>query len=190
MRARRVVLVAGTTALVALLLAGGYLFMQLKNGDPRILQTCAEEAAAPMGWACERALFRYHPTPAEVQRFNAEGGPMYAVTTNNEAFARRLLAHYLAAGIDINATVQRLPMKWTALHAMVVQGNPMAVRLLVEHGADTAMRDADGKAPLDLARELHAKEPSDARAQVLQVLMAEKPRQPVEESRASDAAKP
>lgn len=183
-------MITGATALVALLMAGGYLFTQLKNGDPRVLQTCAEEAAAPMGWACEHALFRYHPTPAEVQRFNAEGGPMYAVTTNNEAFARRLLAHYLAAGIDINATVQRLPTKWTALHAMVVQGNPMAVRLLVEHGADTAVRDADGKAPLDLARELHAKDPSDARAQVLQWLMAEKPHPALEESRASGSAQP
>lgn len=171
----KVFLGAVAVALVGLFTVGGYVFVQLKDGDPRILQACAEEAAAPMGWACEQALFRYHPTPADVQRFNAEGGPMYAVTTNNEAFARRLLAHYLAAGIDINATVQRLPTKWTALHAMVVQGNPMAVRLLVEHGADTTLRDAEGKAPLDLARELHAKEPTDARAQVLRLLMAEKP---------------
>lgn len=172
--AKRVFWVAGAVATAVVLVTGGYVFSQVKGGDPRVLQTCAEESAAPMNWACEQALFRYHPTAAEVERFNADGGPMYAVTTNNEAFARRLLAHYLSAGVDINATIQRLPTKWTALHAMVMQGNPMAVRLLLEHGADTSVRDAEGKTPLDLARELHAKEASVARAKVLEALTAVK----------------
>ena len=156
-----VLAVAGTTA------AAAYATYELGSGDIVELQVCAESDPAPAAWICKQSLLNFHPTPEEVQYLNGTAGAHIPASTRDEQLARRLLKRYIATGMNINAADERTQAKLTALHVMVMEPNPKAVALLLEFGADPGVKDSKERTALELARELHAKEPTLAGAEVL-----------------------
>lgn len=155
-----VLAVAGTAA------AAAYATCELGSGGIVELQVCAESDLAPAAWICKQSLLNFHPTPEEVKYLNSTAGAHIPASTPDEKLARRLLKHYIAAGMNINAADERTQSKLTALHAMVMEPNPKEVALLLEFGADPGAKDLKGRTALDPARELHAREPTLARAEV------------------------
>lgn len=155
----------------------------LKKMDVRLLQSCMQVDPQPFSGLCEQYFYRFHPTPDEVKELNTTAGARFAFMAKNESDARRVLKHYLDAGVDINAVDQHMdatlnkkePRKWTALHGAVLGSHLMEVKLLLEFGASREVRDAKGRTPLELARELQAKNPSPQREEAIRLLEADKP---------------
>lgn len=63
----------------------------------------------------------------------------------------------------MNSTDQVHPqMGWTALHQLVVGPDLLGIRILLEAGARTDIKDGKGRTPLDHLRERLQKRPDDA----------------------------
>lgn len=145
--------------------------------EATLLQACMQVDPQPAAWLCEQFFYRTHPTPEEVRELNAIAGAKFASMANNESDARRVLKHYLDAGVDINAVDQRKLLgdertqpKFTALHIAVLSSEPIQVRLLLEFGASREVRDAKGRTPLELARELQGKHPTPEYTEIVRLL--------------------
>jgi hypothetical protein len=163
----------------ALVVAAAALLVHLHQRNLLYLQTCMAIDPQPLSWLCERFFYRYHPTPEEVQELNGAAGPRFAFEAKDEAQARRQLRRYLEAGVNIDAVDlrteavdRRTPLKFTALHAAVLAPEVMEVRLLLEFGASTQVRDGKGRTPLELAREMQGRSPSPKRDEVVRMLEA------------------
>ena len=159
-----------TAVAVSLFGACAYAVHDLRSEDMVTLQVCVEKYPQPAAWICEQALFSQHPTPQELTELSQRAGALFAVHQTEEEHARRFLKHYIAAGVDVNAVDKRHALGWTALHSMVLDPDVSAVRVLIEHGASASIPDAKGQTALDLARGLHAKDPSPTRAEVVRLL--------------------
>jgi hypothetical protein len=148
------------------------------------LQSCIQERAFPgSDWACSQALYRFHPTPPEVAEMNAAAGAAWALSMSDEAQARRLLQHYIQAGVDVNAVDRRSPgANWTALHVAASGSDLKGVRLLLEAGAKASVQDIKGRTPLDLAQQRARTSPDDGNyaeiAKALQSAMSKSGAQP------------
>ena len=81
------------------LLAGGVavaLFARSVLGrDAMQLQICMEVERPILAWPCKQALYRLHPTAAEIRELNRSAGAQFVVFMEDRAEAQRLLAHYL-----------------------------------------------------------------------------------------------
>ncbi|MCW7537983.1 hypothetical protein OOT46_08990 [Aquabacterium sp. A7-Y] len=162
-----------TLVVIAGLAAGGAAgVVELKRTDALILQGCADTGRPVVSAVCDWGLYRFHPTAEEVASMNRTAGAMFPLQRESETEARRLLKHYLGAGLDINAVDERIPVKWTALHAMASEPNATAVRILLESGAKADLRDAKGRTPADVARERAQRNPQEGHDKVLQLLEA------------------
>lgn len=156
----------------------GIVLYELANSNVLHLQSCMQVYPRPFPWLCEQYLYRHHPTPEEVKELNTAAGARFAFFTPAESDGRRLLKHYLEAGIDINAVDEHVdatffkdaPRRWTALHIAASESNVTAVKLLLEFGASRDVRDATGKTPLELAREVQLKSPTPEREEVIRLL--------------------
>lgn len=171
-RSLRWSLVGAAGLLVAACAYGAY---ELRKSPLWYLQSCADTAYAPASWLCEQALFSQHPTPQELADMNQRAGALFAVHQVKEANARRFLAHYIKAGLDINAIDRSNGQQWTALHLVARDADPGSVRVLLEHGADVTLKDAHGRTAVDRARERHAKYPTPESAEVLKLLESRQP---------------
>lgn len=179
MKLRRVLLwVLGLSGTV-LTASAAVVIYDVGTSDALYLQTCMKDYSKPFPWVCEKFFYRYHPTPEEVKELNSAAGASFAFEAKNEGDARRQLKRYLDAGVDINAidqrTVAQTQSKLTALHGAVLRPGLMEVRLLLEFGASREIRDAKGRTPLELAREIQAKNPNPQREEVIRLLEAGKP---------------
>lgn len=147
-------------------------FLVFYRSDTVQMQSCIEnpDIWQPTRAACRLALYRFHPTPDDIRHLNTIAGAAFAAELNDEADARRLLAHLLASGLDVNARATNSPSGFTALHLAASGRKVHAVRLLIEFGADPVLRDATGRTPLDMARELQARYSGQDYAQVIRVL--------------------
>ena len=158
-------------ALLALIAVSlGWAVLTLRNTSPVTLQACMEAESGARAWSCRQALYLLHPTMDEVQRLNATAGAQLPVRIADSTEAEPLLQHYLQAGVDIDSVDLRSPLKWTALHSVVFEGNAQAVRLLLEHGARIDVKDSKGRTALDLARETLQKTPSPEAGQIVSML--------------------
>jgi len=158
------------------LLAGGVavaLFARSVLGrDAMQLQICMEVERPILAWPCKQALYRLHPTAAEIRELNRSAGAQFVVFMEDRAEAQRLLAHYLQAGLDLDARDKRDVLAvgesrsnphWTALHLAAMALDENAVRLLLDNKANPAVKDDAGRTPLDLARAAEAKQSADKR---------------------------
>jgi len=166
-RARRLGLIA---LLLAVTVSVGWTITALRNTSPVTLQACMESESGPRARVCRQALYHLHPTQEEVVELNASAGAQYPVLMPDRNEATRLLQHYLRAGVDINAIDTRSPLKWTALHTATFEGNPQAVRLLLDNGADARIKDSMGRTPLDIAHDALSKVPSGGFGQIVSML--------------------
>jgi hypothetical protein len=134
----------------ALIVANG-----LRSMHALRLQSCMEERVFPgAAWACSQALFRFHPTTAEVAEMNSVAGASWALTMGDDAQVRRLLQHYVRSGVELDAVDRRMPgANWTALHLAASSSDLRGVRLLLEAGASAQVQDLKGRTPLDLAHQ-------------------------------------
>lgn len=140
-----------------------YIANNLRNMHVLYLQSCIQERALPgADWACRQALYKFHPTPAEVAEMNATAGAAWALSMADEAQARHLLQHYIQAGVDVNAVDRRSPgANWTALHVAASSSDLKGVRLLLEAGANASAQDLKGRTPLDLVQQRARTSPED-----------------------------
>ena len=182
MKAKRALLWAlGLTGATMAAITVGVLH-DLANRNTVQLQACMHADPQPFSGLCQQFFYRFHPTPQEVEELNTAAGAGFAFMANSESEARQVLKHYLDAGVDINAVDQRTisidektKAKFTALHGAVLASELMEVKLLLEFGASREIRDAKGRTPLDLARELQAKNPNPQRAEIIRLLESGKP---------------
>jgi len=154
----------GAVAAALVVAAAAYATNHLRTTHVLFLQSCAETPAFPgSDWMCRQALYRFHPTDDEIAEMNQKLGATWVLDVKDEAQARRLLQHYVAAGLDVNATDREHPQAaWTALHFAVAGADARGVRLLLEAGADPTIKDAKGRTPLDLAKEQAQRFPTEA----------------------------
>jgi len=162
--------VALATVAGALLAISAYAAYDLGSGDALSLQACVEVYPRPAGWICEKSLFWFHPTAAEVEEMNRSAGALIVLSVSDKEFGRRLLKHFLGAGLDINARDQRTQSKWTALHGAAAGPNVEEVKILLAHGADPSIKDAAGMTPLDRAKRAQEKFPSPRQVEVVRLL--------------------
>jgi hypothetical protein len=168
--ARRLSWIAGAAA-VAVALAAIWGAVTLRQADHIQLLALSRSTIQPMAWIYEQGLYRLHPTAEEIRDLNSRAGAATLLTEASEPEARRLLAHYLAAGLDINSINQWSPSGSSTLHYAVISGIPMETRLLLEFGARTDIRDSQGLTPLDLARLRQQKVPDRVElAKIVQLL--------------------
>lgn len=161
----------GAAAAAAVALAAIWGVVALRQADHIQLLALSRSTIQPMAWIYEQGLYRLHPTTEEVRDINSRAGATTLLTQASEPEARRLLAHYLAAGLDINSINQGAPSGSATLHYAVISGIPMETRLLLEFGARTDIRDGQGLTPLDLARLRQQKFPDRAElAEIVQWL--------------------
>ncbi|MEJ8851805.1 hypothetical protein [Variovorax rhizosphaerae] len=158
------------------MLAGGaavaLLARSVLDRDAMQLQICMEVERPFLAWPCRQALYRLHPTAAEIRDMNRSAGAQFVVFMEDRAEARRLLSHYLNAGLDINAQDHRDALAsgesrgnphWTALHLAATALDENAVPLLLDNKANPAVKDDTGRTPLDLAKAAAAKQSPDQR---------------------------
>jgi hypothetical protein len=115
----------------------------------------------PITWIIEQGLYAFHPTAEEVQDLNRKAGADALIYYIPEPQARRLLAHYIAAGLDINRHNLASPLLTTALHSAAWADKASYTRVLLDFGARPDLRDAKGRTPLDLARQSQKQFPDD-----------------------------
>jgi len=107
----------------------------------------------PLNWLSRSIGFSsLRPTKDEVADLNRTAGAIMPTLVEDRGLGERLLKHYLAAGVDINAADLRQFPHWTALHLAALNNDEDGVRMLLAHGADPNQRDANGRTPADLLR--------------------------------------
>jgi ankyrin repeat protein len=122
----------------------------LSTALPISLLQCIGTSSGVVQWACKQSL--YHRVDADlVKEMNREAGAQEIMLFKNETEAREHLEFFLARGLDINAV--SVLSGATALHLAVNDGNALAVKILLDHGARIDIRDKLGRTPLDLAEE-------------------------------------
>lgn len=160
---RPVIKWTGVFVIVTLTTGAAYIANGLRNMHVLYLHSCIQEHAFPgADWACRQALYKFHPTRAEVEEMNAAAGAAWALSITDEAQARHLLQHYIQAGVDVNAVDRRSPgANWTALHIAASSSDLKGVRLLLEAGANASALDIKGRTPLDLVQQRARTAPED-----------------------------
>jgi hypothetical protein len=136
-------------------------FAEMKRADHLMLLALSHEVGQPAAWILEQGLYRLHPTPEEIREMNRWAGASVLLVTTDEVQLRRLLTHYMAAGLDLNQVHHASPSRITALHAAVLSRTVVQVRVLLELGARPDVQDGRGRLPLDLAREQLRSFPGD-----------------------------
>jgi hypothetical protein len=126
--------------------------VKARTTDPLSLMVCMQSMRAPLAWACTRSFYGLHPTPDEVRELNASAAATHFVAYHDLSEARRMLAHYVQHGGDVNAIHERGA---TALHSAVMSNRGIEEAcLLLAFGADPRIKDAKGRTPLDVAQHL------------------------------------
>ncbi|MCW7537594.1 ankyrin repeat domain-containing protein [Aquabacterium sp. A7-Y] len=141
---------AAAVALVAV--PPGWAIHYLASSDSVRLLSCMSDETPPLAWACRQVLYALHPAPEEVKTPTTQAATVRAAALQDTQEARRLLRHFMDAGVDLNAADENNPTRWTALHSAAKAPNLRAVRLLIEAGANPDVRDGAGRTPADLAR--------------------------------------
>jgi hypothetical protein len=144
-----------------LLATAAWIVVALRQADHVVLRALAFSTIRPAAWVIEQGLYRFHPTPEEIQDYNRRAGAELVIMDTPEPQARRLLAHYIAAGLDINRPNLESPLLTTALHAVTQYDHAWYTRVLLDFGARVDVRDAKGQTPLDWARRWQSRFPDD-----------------------------
>ncbi len=165
-------LIAWSAGVIAALVIGVYgkLIWTLHQEDPMTLLAHIQADPPLTAWTSRQILLHDSFTPDQIAQLNHEGGALYPVLSDNLTTAEEMLSLFIAHGVDINAGDERT-RHWTALHTVAMEGSPERVTLLMKHGARVDVRDADGRTPLDFAREMQQKHPTEPnRAEVVRRL--------------------
>lgn len=126
--------------------------------SPTDLLACADVEWPVAAWTCKQVLLRRSFSRDEVAQLNSEGAAAYPIYVKNTELADEMLSLFISKGVDINAGDKN---KLTALYSMVMEANPDRVRLLLRHGALVDVRDSAGRTPLDIAKQLAARHPTE-----------------------------
>lgn len=159
-------------AVAALALSGLYVY-HLRNLDTVGLLTCMETPPFPGSkWACSKVMYASHPTPEEVKELNDMAGAI-SLLSQPEEESRRLLKHFIAAGLDVNAVDQRpKTLGWTSMHSAVAERDVKAVRLLLEAGAKRELENGRKPTPTELLQSQLSKTPDDPALKDIQQLFS------------------
>jgi hypothetical protein len=164
---RRIGWASGLLAIVAIGLGAAYVH-SLRTEPLTSLIACMRVEPHWIGWTCERAIYGFHLTPAEVQQLNRHAGIIHAVSLREPQASEQLLKFFLAQGVDINAVDEETGN--TALHTLVSSREEVGIRLLLKHGARTDIRDRNGLTATEKTRRLQAKHPEVNYGPIAQLL--------------------
>ena len=129
--------------------------------------------------ACEQTLTRLEFSPGEIDFLNVSGG-IGILAESNKDLAQKMLPRLISKGVDINlpvATNNVREKQWTTLHHAVFYP-PWWTELLLKNNADSHRVDAYGQTPLDLAKELVKKKPSNSDWVVIVRLLEQNEKRP------------
>lgn len=156
----------------ALAFTGLYAY-HLRNLDFVGLLSCMETPPFPGSkWACTKVMYASHPTADEVAELNKLAGAISLLSLPEEE-ARRLLNHFVAAGLDVNAVDQRpKTLGWTSMHSAVAERDVKAVRLLIEAGAKVDPENGRKPSPREILQSKLAKHPEDPTLAEIQKLLS------------------
>jgi hypothetical protein len=152
--------IAGGSALL-LVIFFGMVAQSLLTKDRYELAGVQGAWPQPFRWMCETLMLSpIRPTKKEVDEMNLTAGASLPVDIEDRTFGERLLKHYVAAGVDINAPDLRDAKHLTPLHYAAITGSGPEIRMLLDNGADPGRHDALGRTPLQVAREMRARFPT------------------------------
>lgn len=97
---------------------------------------------------------------------------IHILCKSSEEDKEAMLVELLHAGLDINERGDE--DQFTPLHIAVTRSDIPTLRLLLKHGADPAITDADGKTPVELARDYCNKPTLDALINIIELIEQEK----------------
>lgn len=162
--------------LVVILAAYGEFVREAMRFSPAMLLVWVDEQYAPIGWTCRQILERHSLTPERVAELNKDAGARYPIYMRDPKVAEEMLQLFIDRGVDVNAGNEKV-RNWTALFDPILDGKADRVAMLLRHGARVDVLGTDGMTPLDYAREMVEKHPSESgRVDVVRLLeQAEKP---------------
>jgi hypothetical protein len=136
------------------------------------LMACVDDASNPKAqWVCKKGVYLLRLWPGEVKELNKTAGASFAAHLANKDDAEKMLKFFLSRGVDINSKdIKTTNAGLTALHNAVFSNRPKAVELLLAHGAKVDARSDLYQTPLELARDLQQRYPSEDRGQVIKML--------------------
>lgn len=145
---------------------------QTRRESPLLLLSCMKVDPPLTAWTCRQVLLHGSFQPEDVAQLNRQAGARYALDFPDPAVAEKMLALFIAQGVDINA-VDENANNWTALYGTIADGDAEHIRLLLRHGARLDVRDTNGISPLEFAHRQQQKYPNDPqRTEIVKLLEA------------------
>ena len=142
-------------SLVLVSIAGAWFYVASRTfADFESLLLCSQgrDELIPKS-VCQSYLFRFGAAAEDIEALNRGTGVGWVIRAEDSDDRRKLVAFLLQSGVDIDAVDQRSGI--TALHTAVLENDLAAVELLLNFGANPAIRDRGrGRTPLDFALDL------------------------------------
>ncbi len=120
---------------------------------------------------CRQYTLLMRTGPEDIERMRALNGLAYILAPPAEG-KFEIAERYLEKGLDVNAVMHTTLSEnsFTALHLSATLNEPSVVAFLLEHGADKAIRDSNGRTALQRAEEQQEREPEADFSQVIRLL--------------------
>lgn len=126
----------------------------LLDVDAAAANSFSPDGMTPLGLACffgqpeaARLLLSRGADVNAASRNPMKVAPIHAAVAGKNAEVIDLI---LSSGADVNAKQQQ---GWTAIHSAAMHGDLALLEKLIARGANKALKNDDGKSPLDLAQE-------------------------------------
>ncbi len=123
--------------------------------DPRLLNSVSHDGWTPLHLSAffgQTEVVEYLATiGADLHATSKNGLGIMPIHSALKGHRLEVAQFLLEQGVDVNA--RQTILGYTSLHYAAVNGLESAAQKLVEYGAEVHLKSADGKTPLDLARE-------------------------------------
>lgn len=180
MRIRRIACWSAGIVLAVLLAIAAWCVNFIRTENLVSLIQCADGANYPRLQAiCKTGIYALRLRPEEVQELKqAVGAPnasviVYAAASmQDRERAEAMLRFALSRGLDVNSI--DLLTGSTALYTAVFANDPVAVGLLLAHGARSDVSNLKNQSPLELAESLQKKFPQEDYRAVVAVLAGDR----------------
>lgn len=159
----------GALGVAAVCIYGGLVY-SLLDDDPVMLISCMDVDPSFTAWTCKQVFRHVAGKPHVIADLNRRGGAQFPLSMKRLHDAEETLTFLLSHGLDVNAGDQEAK-NLTALHGAASDANVERAKLLLKYGARVDVKDARGLTPLDVARRMKTRYPSQlARMEMIRLL--------------------